>query len=104
MAGVQDNTTVVAQSGTHSKTLCLEAEALIKLALYLDQTIKARYIPGKRNVLTDIVSLPCRALARTMLASTTRVPFPAVPSDQCAPGTFGLQQQPRTSLQAQYVW
>jgi len=61
-----DNTTVVAhinkQGGTRSLSLCLEAERLIRLTHEWGMTIKARHIPGKRNVLADALSRPDRVL------------------------------------------
>jgi hypothetical protein len=61
-----DNTTVVAyinkQGGTRSLPLCLEAEALFKIAFARDQILKARHLPGKRNVLADALSRPDQIL------------------------------------------
>ena len=61
-----DNTTVVAhvnkQGGTRSRPLCLEAEILCRLAWRNGHTLRARHIPGKRNVLADQLSRPTRVL------------------------------------------
>jgi len=62
-----DNTTVVAhinkQGGTKSRSLCLEAERLIRLILSRNHHLKARHIPGKRNVWADQLSRPTRVLS-----------------------------------------
>ena len=61
-----DNTTVVAhinkQGGTRSLDLSLEAEELIRLAMRCGMMIRARHIPGKRNVLADALSRPDRVI------------------------------------------
>jgi hypothetical protein len=61
-----DNTTVVAhiskQGGTRSLSLCLEAEDLIRLAFFRKHVIRARHIPGVRNVLADALSRPNRVI------------------------------------------
>jgi len=61
-----DNTTVVAhinkQGGTRSRALSLEAEKLIRLAIVKGHFIKARHIPGKRNVWADQLSRPTKIL------------------------------------------
>jgi len=61
-----DNSTVVAhinkQGGTRSLQLCLETEKLIKNLQQQDSLIKARHIPGCRNVLADALSRPNRVL------------------------------------------
>lgn len=61
-----DNTTVVAhvnkQGGTRSRDLCLEAERLIRFAFSRKIMIRARHLPGKRNVLADALSRPDRVL------------------------------------------
>jgi len=61
-----DNTTVVAhinkQGGTRSLDLSLESEALIRFAYSRKILIKARHLPGKRNVFADALSRPDRIL------------------------------------------
>ena len=61
-----DNTTVVAhvnkQGGTRSRDLCQEAEKLIRFAFQHQIFIRARHLPGKRNVLADALSRPDRVL------------------------------------------
>jgi hypothetical protein len=61
-----DNTTVVAhinkQGGTKSRVLCLEAERLFRHIQRRDHRLKARHIPGKRNVWADQLSRPTRIL------------------------------------------
>ena len=57
-----DNSTVVAhvnkQGGTRSRELSLEAECLIRFALKRGLFIRARHLPGRRNVLADALSRP----------------------------------------------
>lgn len=57
-----DNSTVVAhinkQGGTRSSQLCLEAECLIRFAFKYRLFIRARHLPGHRNVLADALSRP----------------------------------------------
>ena len=61
-----DNTTVVAyinkQGGTISRALCLQAEKLCHLVRGNGHILRARHIPGKRNVLADQLSRPTRVL------------------------------------------
>ncbi len=61
-----DNSTVVAhvnkQGGTRSRELCLEAETLIRFAFEHNLMIRARHIPGVRNVLADALSRPDRVI------------------------------------------
>ena len=61
-----DNTTVVAhinkQGGTKSRVLCLEAETLFHLVRRNGHVMKARHIPGRRNVWADQLSRPTRVL------------------------------------------
>ena len=55
-----DNTTVVAhvnkQGGTHSWELMKETMSLFQLAIPRDWTLRARYIPGRLNVVADQLS------------------------------------------------
>ena len=80
-----DNTTVVAhinkQGGTRSHLLCLEAESLIRLALAHGHEIRARHLPGRRNVLADFLSRPDKILGTEWSLS------PQVFQDIC--GVFG---------------
>jgi len=61
-----DNTTVVAylnkQGGTKSLSLCLEAEEVIRRVYRRNHILRARHIPGKRNVWADQLSRPTRIL------------------------------------------
>jgi hypothetical protein len=61
-----DNTTVVAyinkQGGTKSRTLCCQAEILCRLAWRNGHILRARHIPGKRNVWADQLSRPTKVL------------------------------------------
>ena len=55
-----DNTTVVAYinkvGGTRSWSLWKETESLLSLAILLNLSIRARYIPGKMNIIVDDLS------------------------------------------------
>ena len=61
-----DNTTVVAhinkQGGTRSRPFCLEAERLCRLCWKNGHILRARHIPGKRNVWADQLSRPTLVL------------------------------------------
>ena len=61
-----DNSTVVAhlnkQGGTKALNLCLEAEELFHSVRLNGHQLRARHIPGKRNVWADQLSRPSRIL------------------------------------------
>ena len=62
-----DNSTVVAhlnkQGGTRARHLSLEAEELLRLVRRNGHQLRARHIPGKRNVWADQLSRPSRVLS-----------------------------------------
>ena len=57
---MSDNSTVVAylnkQGGTKSKTLCDTARKVLQLSESRFIDLRAKYIPGKRNILADALS------------------------------------------------
>ena len=62
-----DNSTVVAyvskQGGTHSRSMCELTSRLLKWTEDIDVHLEARYLPGKNNVLADLLSRRDQAIA-----------------------------------------